>query len=289
MPLKTLRLTSGDPLPSSTFETALHFTGSVIAYVGSCAKHSPEHSDPRFKISIPLTGASIQVSWQTASGQQKQQHIKSGCVSVIPADLPHESIIEQPSEMIFIAYEPWWLQQLADELTGKPVEIDAQWTARDPLITQLGTELQTEFKRGQPRRLYAESVTTVLATHLIRRYASQRLQVRATSDTLPPQTLQQIADYIHSRLEQNIELIELAQVAGMSQYRFVRAFKQSTGLPPHQYMLSCRVERAKHLLRNTQLSLAEISYSLGFASQSHFTATFRRLTTITPKAYRISP
>jgi len=274
------------PLPSPIFETVLHFTGSGIAYAGSRANHFPEHSDSRLKIAVPLNGASIHVSWQTASGQQKRQHIKPGCVSIIPAHLPHDSLVEQAMEMIVIAYEPLWIEQLADELIGKPIEIVEQWTARDPLISQLGSELQTEFERGQPRRLYAESVTTVLATHLIRHYATQRLQVRETSDALSPQKLQQVVDYIHNRLEQNVELTELAQVAGMSQYRFARAFKQSTGLPPHQYLLSCRIERAKHLLRNTQLSIAQISYSLGFASQSHFTTTFRRLITTTPKAYR---
>ena len=72
----------------------------------------------------------------------------------------------------------------------------------------------------------------------------------------------------------------------MSQYRFARAFKQSTGIPPHQYLLSQRIERAKKLLALTQLQIADISYHLGFASQSHFTATFRRFTKVTPKAYR---
>jgi AraC family transcriptional regulator len=59
----------------------------------------------------------------------------------------------------------------------------------------------------------------------------------------------------------------------MSQYRFARAFKQSTGLPPHQYLLGQRVERAKKLLIEKQLPIVDISYQLGFASQSHFTAT----------------
>ena len=72
----------------------------------------------------------------------------------------------------------------------------------------------------------------------------------------------------------------------MSQYRFARAFKQSTGIPPHQYLLSQRIERAKKLLTLTQLQIADISYQLGFASQSHFAATFRRFTKVTPKVYR---
>ena len=72
----------------------------------------------------------------------------------------------------------------------------------------------------------------------------------------------------------------------LSTYHFVRAFKQATGETPHQYLLKSRVERAKQLLAETELPLAEISYLVGSNSQSHFTASFRRLARLTPKTYR---
>jgi AraC family transcriptional regulator len=75
-------------------------------------------------------------------------------------------------EQVVIGYDPSLIEQLADELIGKPIEIIEQWATRDPLVTQLGTELRAQFQLGQPQRLYAESVTTVLATHLIRHYAT---------------------------------------------------------------------------------------------------------------------
>jgi len=103
---------------------------------------------------------------------------------------------------------------------------------------------------------------------------------------LSPQKLQNTIDYIRARLEQDLTLSELADVAQMSPYRFARAFKSSTGLTPHQYLLCQRIEIAKKLLTLKQLSIAEISYQLGFASQSHFTATFRRFTKVTPTVYR---
>ena len=59
-----------------------------------------------------------------------------------------------------------------------------------------------------------------------------------------------------------------------------------TGISPHQYILKCKIERAKELLKNPLLSIADISYSLSFSSQSHFTTVFRRFTGITPNTYR---
>src|SRR5262249_12785880 len=67
---------------------------------------------------------------------------------------------------------------------------------------------------------------------------------------------------------------------------YAESLANSMGLAPHQYVLEQRIDRAKTLLSETALSLTEIAYRLGFASQSHFTAVFRRLTSTTPEAYR---
>ena len=78
----------------------------------------------------------------------------------------------------------------------------------------------------------------------------------------------------------------LAREAGVSAFHFARLFKQSTGNSPHQYLLQRRLDRAKTMLRQAQMSLAEISASTGFADQSHFTKVFRRFTGVTPSEYR---
>ncbi len=134
--------------------------------------------------------------------------------------------------------------------------------------------------------MYVESVVQVLANHLIGHYGTNPIAIADAVSKLSAQSLQQTIDYIHARLEQDITLSELADNVQMSQYRFARAFKQSTGIPPHQYLLMQRVEQAKKLLTLTQLPIVAISYQLGFASQSHFGATFRRFTKVTPKVYR---
>ncbi|NET35646.1 MAG: helix-turn-helix transcriptional regulator [Cyanothece sp. SIO1E1] len=61
--------------------------------------------------------------------------------------------------------------------------------------------------------------------------------------------------------------------------------KQSMGIPPHQYHIQCRVERAKQLLRQGELAIAEIAQTVGFASQGHLNYHFKRLTGLTPKGF----
>ncbi len=272
--------------PPIVFEKVLQLNTVGVSYACISPSHFPEHSDPNLKIGIPLNQVSLNVKWQTASGRQKSQSVKEGHISIVTPNLPHETWLERQMDMIIINLAPGFMGQVAEDLKAKPMEIREQWAARDSLIQQLGRGLLREFQHGMPGRLYVESVGNVLATHLFRHYCTDKLSISEQADELSPQKLRQAIEYINEHLEQDVTLADLAKLVQMSQYRFARAFKNSTGLPPHQYLLECRVQRAQVLLAQTQLSIAEISYSLGFSSQSHFTATFRRFTATTPKAYR---
>lgn len=97
--------------------------------------------------------------------------------------------------------------------------------------------------------------------------------------------MQQALDYIHHNLAEDISLEALAQHVEMSQYHFSRLFKEATGLAPYQFVMRCRVERAKELILHRELNIAEIAYLVGFNSQSNFTQNFKRFTGVTPKQY----
>lgn len=93
-------------------------------------------------------------------------------------------------------------------------------------------------------------------------------------------------DYIHDRIDQDIPLKELADSIGMSVSHFCRLFKQSTGLSPHQYVIACRVERARSLLLNEERTIAQVAHAVGFADQSHMNHHFNRLVGIPPGTLR---
>jgi AraC family transcriptional regulator len=103
---------------------------------------------------------------------------------------------------------------------------------------------------------------------------------------LPARRLQMVVDFVQANLDGDLSLRRLAALAESSVHAFVRLFKQSTGLAPHQYVLRKRIERAQALLGDPALPLTEIGLRSGFADQSHFSKMFRRSTGRPPQAYR---
>lgn len=107
-----------------------------------------------------------------------------------------------------------------------------------------------------------------------------------TRGGLAPSVLRSVRAYIEDHLVTGADLDSLARVAGMSCCHFSRAFKRSTGMPAHHYLITRRISAAIGLLRETDRALCEISLEAGFADQSHFTRTFVQLTGVTPGDFR---
>lgn len=98
--------------------------------------------------------------------------------------------------------------------------------------------------------------------------------------------LQQAIDHIHTHLDQELTLEQIAAVINISPTYFASLFKHTTGISPHQYVIRQRVNRAKVMLLKTDLAIADIALQVGFSSQSHLTQQFKRFTGITPKQVR---
>jgi AraC family transcriptional regulator len=151
----------------------------------------------------------------------------------------------------------------------------------------MGLALKQELAAGgADSRLYAESMATALSVHLLRRYCSFEKEIKNYTGGLCKYQLRQVFDYINEHLDHNLSLEKLSSIVQISPHYFASLFKQSTGFTPHQYVMKCRVERAKQLLRRRELTLVEICHQVGFQSQSHFTRVFRQHAKTTPKACR---
>ncbi len=107
-----------------------------------------------------------------------------------------------------------------------------------------------------------------------------------TSSELPAGRLRRVTQYIQENLQQELRLAELSALVHMSPYHFARLFKRSTGVPPHRFLVRRRIDEARALLEARTVPIAEISRLVGFRTPSHFTTTFRRITGMTPSAYR---
>jgi sigma-54 dependent transcriptional regulator, acetoin dehydrogenase operon transcriptional activator AcoR len=105
---------------------------------------------------------------------------------------------------------------------------------------------------------------------------------------LPRYKLRRVMAYVDARLGGPISLDDLANVAGVSRFHFHRQFRKTVGVTPREYVLRARIERAKGLLTESDLTVGEVSGAVGFADQSHFSNIFRRLTAMTPRGFRNS-
>jgi len=103
---------------------------------------------------------------------------------------------------------------------------------------------------------------------------------------LPQQHLFRVQELIESRLEADLTLQELASEVGYSRSHFLRMFHATTGTTPHRYVLNRRVERARRLLGDPEMSIAQVAYCCGFSSQAHLTLAFRKVCGLTPGEYR---
>jgi AraC family transcriptional regulator len=137
--------------------------------------------------------------------------------------------------------------------------------------------------------LAAESLANVLAVHLLRHLAAPRRLERGRDSALPRGRLRAVVEYIEEHLDGGPTLAQMAAVVRLNPYYFARQFKAATGLPPHQYVIARRVERAKQLLQaGTGLPLAEVAADAGFSDQSQFSRHFKRLVGVTPGQFQMS-
>jgi AraC family transcriptional regulator len=194
-------------------------------------------------------------------------------------------------DLLFIYLEP----SLVARVAAESFELDSSRTVLPPLSGLKVPELRSAMLAmdaelragGVGDSLLAESFANVLAVHLIRHITGSGRLKPAADSVLPRHKIRRVIEYIMENLENNPTLEQMAGIVHLSSYHFARLFKAATGLAPHQFVITRRIERAQHLLRtNGELGLGEVAFRSGFANQSHFCLHFKRITGVTPRRFR---
>ncbi|MCG9891163.1 MAG: AraC family transcriptional regulator [Thermosynechococcaceae cyanobacterium MS004] len=190
---------------------------------------------------------------------------------------------------LFICLKPELIQQVAEasDIDSNRFDLVHSFGQQDSQLHQIGLLLFAELRSGGVMgKLYAESLAQVLVIHLLRHYSNLIQPIAAQNRSFTRTQLQQAIDYIHTYLNRDLSLAELASVVNISPTYFASLFKQEMGISPHQYVIRQRVEQAKLMLSKTDLAIADIALQVGFSSQSHLTQQFKRLTGLTPTQVR---
>jgi AraC family transcriptional regulator len=240
---------------------------------------------PNYLLSIHL-GQPIQLE-RIVEGRRSSDRLAKGDIMITPPYLHRKLFWNTDAEFLLIRLEPKLFASVVYEsVDADHTKITPQLKICDPLIQQIGLALKAELEiDGLSDRLYAESMANALAVHLLRHYSTRKQDIRVCSGRLANHKLQQAIDYMQAYLAEDISLAAIATELGMSQYHFARLFKQSTGYSPYQYVIKCRIERARELMMQERQSITDIALQVGFASQSQFGRHFKRLTGVTPKQF----
>jgi AraC family transcriptional regulator len=215
----------------------------------------------------------------------------TGAISVVPAGNSSLWRLSGPRDTLHIYLEPGLVGRVAAEAFGlDPARLPVpplDGLDLPHLRAAMGAVDAELAAGGAGGRLAAESLANVLAVHLLRHALAPRQPERGRDGALPRGRLRAVVEYIEEHLDAGPSLEQMAAAARLSPYHFARQFRTATGLPPHQYVIARRVERAKELLRaGTDLSLAEVAADVGFSDQSQFCHHFKRLVGVTPGQFR---
>jgi AraC family transcriptional regulator len=250
----------------------------------------PEHSHASHMLLLALSRCGGEL--RAAGGFRTRAQVRGG-VCVIPSGQPFAARLGGDTECLAIYLDPALVARAAREAGSVgDFEVVARSRPRDPVVSRVGLALLAEMRdEAAPgdgvSRLYAESLANVLAVHMLRHYTAAPAEPRRFAGGLAGPTLRRVLSYIAENHGRDLSLDDLAGEAAMSTFHFAREFKRATGTTPHQHLLRFRVERAKELLVESHLPLAEVGLRTGFSHQSHFTRLFRRYTGTTPQSYRV--
>ena len=237
-----------------------------------------------------ITHLNTQTNLERKIGDRQQEYqMFDGDTAIIPANATHYAVNKNECEGLFLGLNTRFVANVAYEaIDPDNVEIVPTFVKSDLLIYQLSLALKSELETDYfGSRLYAESLATALAAHIVKKYSIKEVKLNRYSDGLSRYSLRQALDYINGNFHRsNLKIADVATAVGISSYYFSRLFRQSTGLSPHEYLTSRRIETAKQLLKKTDLPIVEVSADVGFNSQSHFITLFKRQVGTTPLKYR---
>lgn len=232
------------------------------------------------------TGPSVRA--QTKSAEFSGiRWIRPGTLWAMPQGCLHEVRFEGAVEGIALAFDPNRFNSLVESAGGQcSTQMFQSLTASPPKIEHLMRALDHESDLPSTHDHFGlECIATAIALAL-----SQHVRAIATPSKVGPQLsprqIRAIQSYVVEHLDQSITLANLAAVACLSSFHFLRAFKRTLGVTPGHYVLDCRMERARYLLRSGTLSVGEIAIQVGFEHSSHFSRAFRRAVGTPPSMFR---
>jgi AraC family transcriptional regulator len=254
-------------------------------------------SDPPGLVEVPALkntlvsihfGPSVQIACRRG-GLSHRGTAVHGDIDIIPAGTPSFWELKEKDTALIMSVSPELMTIVAEGFDIDPsrIEIKNMFQMRDAQLENIGWALKAEMESGYPcGKLYLDSLAVSVAARLVRCHSSISADAERPNGRLLGRRLKDVLSYIEDNLSQPLSLDDIAGVAGVSVSHFKGLFRESVGLPVHQYVIRRRVDRAKSLLGEGKMPISQIALETGFAHQSHLAHHMRRLLGVSPKTLR---
>lgn len=274
------------PCAPSLSNRSLNWSGLVLDYYNHPAHEVPEHYTQQHIVALTL---SEQVKLhQRIEKDSACFSLQRGDLVICPAGFQRWCAWEQQTEFVVLSIDQSTLAEALYQMGDtRQLELVPQLRAQDRVIEHLAITLMNEIKSCHSSdRFYIDSLVHLLYLHLLQHHTTSNLAEFPMPSHPSKRKLRQAIEYIQANIQKELDLMEFAASLNTSSYELTILFLDLTSLTPYQYLMRCRIERAKQLLTNKRLSTKEIAAQIGFANVHQFNAQFLQVTGISPNVYR---
>ena len=206
-------------------------------------------------------------------------------ICVVPAQRGCDIDMPHATHLFVVSLDPRYCDEQAMKQYGTRCRIDEVIVTMDPFVSRTAITFGISMRSDSPPREDALCALAVdMAKHVVASYASPKTGRKRGG--LSRERLGRVTRAIDEGLAGPLSTASLARAAHLSEFHFSRMFRVSTGYSPHAYITLVRMDRARHLLETTSLTLRQVAEAAGYKTQAHFTSVFHSSCGITPAAYR---
>lgn len=276
--------------PYAPFVREHRLTGSAPVCLFDIQQPAGEYPDPpapMFALHL-VTGGKARAEFDMGAGRGSE-FLRAGQIFLAPPDTATDYVLDGPSQLLATTIPTTAVRSAVEEVSPGLADFGRLHAApfSDVLVEQLCRRMWEEATdAGALGAIFADYAVLALAAALLQLSGRPSQPDRDRNSGLAMWRLRRVRNFIEENLADDPSLRDLAQAAGLSPWHFARTLRQTTGISPVRYLQQCRVQRAKTLLTNTDLAIAEVALAVGFKNQEHFARVFRRLTGTTAASYR---
>ena len=275
-----------DNLKIETSSYDLNLEGVIIRY-GSISGFSAVDLVAPFHAFL-MNISNRDIDWEISSQQGiKKVRMEPNQIFFNPANVSFSRFTAQSYEFVLVLLEPGKLISSAQMSPGN-YTFSETYNIKDPNLEYIFRLLLSEIQTGnQNGELFIENIVSILSTHFVKNYSKEQTSHLVENvNGLTKKELEKALAYIHNNMSENFNINTLAEEFGINKFSFIKRFKSSTNVTPHQFIIKKKLERSRNLLKEQSLSLSDITYMLNFSDQSHFSNSFKKMYGMTPLEFR---